>query len=460
MAALAFKAIDYGADRIPDRFFESIPGGFFTPEEKKKNKKKSKSNRDTRNKSEQRQSDSDRRRSRRDHTPTTDYSDYSGYDDTDYEREYRDKQRRRRAKSLGADTREDTGSSRGRHTQRPSEFGSTGNIYADMDHSQGVPQFPPPPTSEYRPYNPAEYAPQPAAPAAPPMGNEYPPRAEYGYSPQVNTTFRSRSATIATANPFTRAHTLPARVMNRSATAPLAHLFPIQSPTWGALAHRGSPLATSFSPSLEPPTAALLRTSSTNSPQPQGQQNTSTAQSSFAARYTPGPGYSPSPVNAPIPPTNPYPTYNPAEYAAAPPAGYRAPGNTYPSPPPFYRQESRSQPSIAPYHDNQLSTYHDPPSREDDVSSSRRHSHKHSDGHRHRAKSVGHHGRSRSRVTEKFRDRFDGLDERERGLAASVGGALAGGLAGNAVGKGTLSTLVGAAIGGLGGRQLEKRHEK
>jgi hypothetical protein len=33
MSVLAFKAIGYGAEQIPDRFFEKIPGGFFTPAE-------------------------------------------------------------------------------------------------------------------------------------------------------------------------------------------------------------------------------------------------------------------------------------------------------------------------------------------------------------------------------------------------------------------------------------------
>lgn len=48
----------------------------------------------------------------------------------------------------------------------------------------------------------------------------------------------------------------------------------------------------------------------------------------------------------------------------------------------------------------------------------------------------------------------------DKNLAASVGGALAGGLAGRALGHGTLSTLIGAGIGAFGGRELEKKHEK
>lgn len=52
------------------------------------------------------------------------------------------------------------------------------------------------------------------------------------------------------------------------------------------------------------------------------------------------------------------------------------------------------------------------------------------------------------------------MDLNDKNLAASVGGALAGGLAGRAVGHGTLSTLIGAGIGAIGGREFEKRHEK
>ena len=52
------------------------------------------------------------------------------------------------------------------------------------------------------------------------------------------------------------------------------------------------------------------------------------------------------------------------------------------------------------------------------------------------------------------------LDTREKKLAASAAGALAGGFAGNTVGHGRLSALVGAAIGGIGARELEKRNEK
>jgi hypothetical protein len=224
-----------------------------------------------------------------------------------------------------------------------------------------------------------------------------------------------------------------------------------------------SPFETSFSPSFEPPLATILHKSSTNSPQPSA-PHPSTAQ----ARYTPS-GYNGPPPSAPNPPLNQdYNPYSPREYTppvpdnySPNPAQYRAPGNNYPSPPPLYRQQSRSQPVLGEhaYEDNQL-IYPEPPKDP----SSHRHRHSHRDGRHQRARSAGHHGRSCSRVTDQLRDRFENLDLpdklHDKGLAASVGGALAGGLAGRAVGKGTLSTLVGAAIGGFGGSELEKRRER
>ncbi|KAF2190511.1 hypothetical protein K469DRAFT_721386 [Zopfia rhizophila CBS 207.26] len=370
MAALAFKALHLGADKIPDKVFESIPGGFFTPSEKKKRK----SARDSRHRSEQRYNDRDRRRSRRNRISPTNYSDYSGYDDTEYERDYRDKQRRR-AKSLG---RSVSPCHRNLSRKRAMNRGRDRDLDGEMDRAERGAEFAPSPSSYYRPYNPADYAPAAA-------GDEHYDRRASSIRPEYN-------------------------------------------------AYPAQPVA----------------------------GRPGTAQSSSAARYTPAAGYAPSPVNTSVPPANPgYAPYNPADYASPSQSPRRAPGNSYPSPPPFYRQASHSQPSLAQYPppDNQL-TYLEPPSRHGSTSSSRHH--RHGDRKHHRTRSAGHHGRSRSRVTDQLRDRFDNLnlDSQDKKLAASTAGALAGGFAANALGHGTLSTVVGVAISGLGGRELEKRHEK
>jgi hypothetical protein len=198
MAALAFKAISYGAEQIPDKVFEKIPGGFFTPAEKKKidkDRKDRKDRKDTQHKdryrSEERPS---KRSSRRERSPVTDQSDYSAYDDTDYEREReRRKRERRRAKSAGRTSSRSL--SRGRRNRHSSALYGHHSDPRDMAlPGQGQPYFPPPPTSEYRPYNPQEYAPSPGPDHRPSATPAY----EYGYSPQVNRLSSFRRATLAT----------------------------------------------------------------------------------------------------------------------------------------------------------------------------------------------------------------------------------------------------------------------
>lgn len=447
-----------GADRIPDKFFENIPGGYFTPPEKKAAKKGS------RRQSEQ--PDRQRRRSPRERTSPPRYSDYSEYDDTDYEQERRRRDRRRRAKSVGrspsdVDTRS---SSRGRNRERNREMDQE---RFTMDDTERIPRFPPPPSSEYRPYDPRDYAPSSAPPVAPPPATTTAAyqdpyarqpsatRPDYGYAPQVNTTFRSRSATAPSERPSSLpAHMLRARKMSGPPLQPSTPLSLTPYASQFDALRSGTPLNATFSPSYEPPLAALLSPTATNPLQPS---------SATAARYTPGSGYTPSPTpgSAPIPPPNPvYPPYVPAEYVPAGPV-QRAASNAYPSPPPFYRQQSRSQPSVAQYaypdSQTQVAAY-DPPVRHGSSASSSRH-HRRGEGKHHRARSADQHARSLSRVTDKVRDRLENLDMHDKNLAASVGGALAGGLVGSKMGHGTLSTLIGAGIGAFGGREFEKRHE-
>jgi len=49
--------------------------------------------------------------------------------------------------------------------------------------------------------------------------------------------------------------------------------------------------------------------------------------------------------------------------------------------------------------------------------------------------------------------------EQHKDVGASALGALAGGLLGSELGKGKLSTLVGAALGGISANMAEKKHE-
>ena len=474
MAALALKAISVGAEKVPDKFFEKIPGGYFTPAEQKEIKKTRKERSDRhereRHHSEERSS---KRSSRQERSPPTEYSDYYT-DDTDYEREReRRKRERRRAKSTG--TTASRGLSRGRHSRHSSDLDGQHSPPRDMAQpQQGQPYFPPPPTSEYKPYNPQEYAPSPVQdhrPSATPT---------YGYSPQVNNLSSFRRATLATMPEHpTPANSCPPMLRSRT-TSTSSTPFSFQPHLLRTLS-RGSPVSAAFTPSYEPPLAALLQRPLTNTPKPApaeprgvtldyGQRD-----APRSSRYIPGPGYAPSPaVDAPIPPppvgsNSPMNPYHHTEFPATG-AGYQ------PSPPPFSRQRSNSQPTFAPAFAPVPSAVYPtyiPPSAEQPVVAyndsqprSRRESTKPRREHRHRARSVDSHShqsrsskdhrRDDSRMT-KVRDRFDSMDLREKSLAASVGGALAGGFAGRSLGKSRLTTLAGAAAGALGARQIATR---
>ncbi|KAF2830241.1 hypothetical protein CC86DRAFT_182450 [Ophiobolus disseminans] len=446
MSVLALKAIDYGAEQIPDKFFEKIPGGFFTPAEKKKIKKDRDAKKDKkRHSSEQRSS---KRSSRRDRSAHSDYSD-SASDDSDYEhdRDRRRSDRSRRAKSAGRPSSRSL--SRGRDDRRSEHFDGESSDNRDMAQAeQGGPYFPPPPSSEYRPYNPQDYA------SGQPQGDYRPSSAgqPYGYPPQVNNDFfLSRSATVPTMAAFSSPVNVspmsrPPMMMSRPPSNLPTPLSP--QPPFYSFLRQGTPLSAAFSPSTEPPLAALFSRPLTNTPKPATAPPHSSA---AAARYAPGPGYAPSPpVNShiPAPPvgTNaPYSPYNPSDYTSNA-GGYQ------PSPPPFNRQRSNSQPANPPYPtyippgaDQRMTAYDEhnqPPSRRGSTKPRREH--------RHRARSADTQSSSRkendrnprrdsSRMT-KMRERFDDGFLREGGLAASLGGALVGGFAGNKVGRSKLTT--------------------
>jgi hypothetical protein len=463
MSVLAFKAIGYGAEQIPDKFFEKIPGGFFTPAEKKKIKDDRDKKDRERHRSEQRPS---RRSSQRDRSPADDsqYSaDNDSDDDTERERDHRKKDRSRRPKRAGRSASRSL--SRGRHDRRSSDLDGQYSDSRDMAHpEQGSPYFPPPPGSDYRPYNPQDYA------AGQSQGDHRPssPGQPYGYPPQVNIPFRSYSATSPTVAGFptslpTPPTTCPPVLMGRPFSGLPSPRSP-QCPSTFDFLHRGTPLSASFSPSSDPPLAALFSRPLTNTPKPAAAPPHTSAS---ASRYTPGPGYAPSPPvnsNIPAPPigsNSPYTPYNPSEYGPDA-GGYQAPGNAYASPPPFNRHRSNSQPVNPPYPayaapiaDQRMAAYDS-----NNQPSSRRGSTKPRREHRHRARSADTH--SSSRMT-KLRERFDDGFLREGGLAATVGGALAGSIAGRQLGGGRnklIPTILGGAAGAFGGRAIAEKRSK
>ena len=66
--------------------------------------------------------------------------------------------------------------------------------------------------------------------------------------------------------------------------------------------------------------------------------------------------------------------------------------------------------------------------------------------------------RSKSRIRAKFEEFKN--DPEKRNVGVSALGALAGGLAGREMGKSTFETLLGAALGGFGAHELDRRERK
>lgn len=470
MAALAFKALSYGAEQIPDKFFHKIPGGYFIPQEEKNARKDRKDRQKNETRQRYRSEDhSSARRSRRDLSPTDQSAEEYNYD-RDYEQR---KQERRRAKSAGRSS--SRSSSRGRRHKHSSDldgsYSESQEIMAQPE--QRHPYFPPPPTSEYKPYEPQQYAPSPV------RGQERQPSATptYGYEPQVNNFSSFRRATLATMPEYSiPADTSRPMLKSRTTSTPSSPF--LSKPRFLDNISRASPLSASFAPSYEPPLAALLQRPLTNPPKPapsstRGVDADYTQQDAHRghSRYAPNSAYNAAPpppmsdASIPPPPVGSNSPLNPYHHTGF--AGYQ------PSPPPFSRQRSNSQPGYSPTPEPPYPNYAPHVAREDVVQYApppvdpyRGHRHRGEHGHRNRARSADSHsrrshsskdhGREDSRMA-KVRGRFDSMDLREKGLAASVGGALAGGIAGRTMGKSRLTTLAGAAAGALGARQLATR---
>ncbi|OSS50500.1 hypothetical protein B5807_05164 [Epicoccum nigrum] len=407
MSVLAFKALGHGAEKIPDKFFEKIPGGFFKPEEEKKKGKKNRSSPE-----DKRRRSSDR--SRRERSPQNDYSDYSSHD-SDFDEEAQKGERRRRKTTR-------RGTSRSPSRGRGGEYNDRDMAYLAEQGQGQVPYFPPPPTSEYATYSPQEYDSRPSQGDYRPTSAQ--PQPLYGQ-------------TYPTQPPINRHDGISPPVVAYGEEA--AHRYEeIQHAKTDQTHQPQSASATRYTPG---PGYAPSPVSMPTAPIP------------------------PPPVGVNFQPTGanaPYAPYNPATFG--PNDHNYPPLNGYASPSPINRQQSRSQPSFEQdqryYSYNPRSSDQRITAYNDHHSPGRRSSTKHDRReHRHRARSVDSRSsrREKSRMSD-MREKFDDMDLRTKNLGATVAGALAGGFAGRAAGKSRLTMLAGAAAGALGGQAIATRN--
>ncbi|KAH7052403.1 hypothetical protein B0J12DRAFT_72546 [Macrophomina phaseolina] len=156
MASLALKAISYGAERIPDKFFEAIPGGYFKAQEEKDRKRRKKDKERAKRRT---QSEGHGRRQRRSSSPEE--SDY--YTD-DYYTDESDRERRRRNRRVSD---ADRGRERGRERDRDHKHRhyhhdlDQSHYHPDRSRSTGAPKglhIPPPPVQPAAAFPPAVVA--------------------------------------------------------------------------------------------------------------------------------------------------------------------------------------------------------------------------------------------------------------------------------------------------------------
>ncbi|KAF1991643.1 hypothetical protein K402DRAFT_400355 [Aulographum hederae CBS 113979] len=429
MAALALKAIAYGAENIPDSVFEALPGKYFKKKEEKRRR---------RAESRRRQRDSEEsRRSGRTRSLSRSASEWS--DDDKHTRRPRSSHDKHsgRAKSLGRRPRSRDRSRDWSPIPRDESISGAyeyGGPMSGMPSPNPIPfyQQTPPPTSYqqpmspgaaasagYRPYNPADYA-----------GHSATENHDYVHQPD---------------NPYAYGQQQQP-----------SH-YPPQSP------------ASSVSPLTVPSTPAATDSSRVKSPQanmnnPQYLGPNSPGVSDWRDRASP---YDPRfPGNRSFPYTDtPYtPPYSPAAgaystnpYAAAAAAAGAAAGSnaaTYSPSPHDRRPVSRDL-----YEEDDRGRR----GRDRDASASpaRRSDKKDKDSKDKKRSSTrsGRTARSKSRLREKA-EKFKQGD-----VGASAIGALAGAVIGNEflghqTGHKTLGTLVGAAVGGIGGKVLDNRNRK
>jgi hypothetical protein len=419
MATLALKAINYGADKIPDKAFHAVPGGYFRPEgeenpltgSKKTKKKKSKGKREDRHRSrDDRDEENDKQRGDKSSKSQQQSSSESESEESDEEQKVDSAPPRRRNRRYQRSSDLDRG-------YNSDQGGTPDGYHTNRGPPPGVDYFPPPPLQAvdeanlYKPeaYNPHQYA--------EPSGDrddyyEGHPREHQPYDPvnyQQPVSFFQRQQYSYT--------DLPQPTMQDS-----GHRSSSADRYRPANYQPSPPPAQTFVPPPYIPHAQY---------QPQLQS------------YSPRPSQANALAPA-VPPTQPQQLGYPNQMAIPPMQLSPPPLNNYMAPVALARDISRSpSPHRHRSHDHRSSDRHHGTSSRD---------HRSRDRSRHRSKS---HARSKSR-----RDSVREKLEQNKDIGASALGALAGGLLGNEAGHGRLSTLIGAALGGIGANIAEKKYEE
>lgn len=426
MEKLVLRGIMYGADKIPDSWFDKVPGGFYKAE------KEAEKRQSQRQQSQQHQgarasyppSDtqmarhgSGRAKSRRrrhsdeydDRRPRYDEDPYAGQR-PGYGSDRRRRDERRRSSYDGGDDYDPYyyedydrgyGGRRDRRDDRYDDrygyddgYGATGP--RGQDYGPGNVRFDPPPVGGQRP------------PYSPLGGSQYTPSIDPG------------AAAAAGAGAAAAAH-----MNGQTARAPSGATggYVPYSNIYGPTASHSQSTRQPFSP---PPDSNVgsAQPNSMNQLAPPFSPPSSTAPGANAYNHPPRPGYGPDPYY-----NDPYNDTYYDDRRSRPPADWEEGAYI----PPRHRRTRRS-PSAD-------SAYASPPRR------SRSERRRASDKPPSRAKSRG---KSLSRLTQNF-------DTSQRGFGYSGVGALAGGLVGSEIGKGAIPAAIGAALGGIGANAFGAR---
>ncbi|KAK7536234.1 uncharacterized protein J3D65DRAFT_409145 [Phyllosticta citribraziliensis] len=501
MAVLALKALSYGADKLPDKIFEALPGGYFKRKEEKLRKKEQK----LRSQSE------GRGRHRRSPSYSDEDDDYYSSDyytsGDEFEREHRNRRKERRSDS--SDEKDHRGRERERRRSHHGRLRSF-DRYADEDippdldpraHSQGAEyyrtHFMPPQIQPYGQQQPPISAadeiyahPQPHNPAAYTHAKPYNP-AEYGHGqlnlPQTHaaSNLPSQSVSPMTHNPSPNGHAISVQgqtvpVTHGQTVSPQNMTPQTQAQTNPASMQQNGAgyYGTSFPP--PPPGSRSSRASSVDSRSMNQPYIPHSNLHSIPAKTATANGQA-SPYNAAHPPgstpqfynhtpaympqnSSPYlPNYNPYQQPASSSVSRHSSihsstnggahgGHGHHS---RAKNESRRRHSIAVNTDPRLrSPYHPAYSRTAASSVT---------GSRQASRAPSRTGSNRNGVGERIQEGsgFDGArdyDSPRSVAAAGTLGAIAGGLVGDAFVPGAaVGTVLGAAAGGLGTSEVARR---